>query len=138
VLGDQLRKEDSVPTSYYETWRAGGLTNEQALYALCSDRGELKSELTLLEAQLKMIEAEISEVVTAMGGRAHVTGTGTLIIRAPAVAHSYDPGRLNELVQSLRETGRSDIADEIAACKKAQARAGGLVITPERRKRPMP
>src|SRR5205809_970695 len=108
-----------MPTSIYQEWRAGLLTNERALHALCSDRGEIKSEITPLHDQVKVIEAEISEVVTAMGGRAHADGTGTLVIRAPTVAHPYDPGALDELVQSFRETGHDEIAREIANCRKA-------------------
>jgi hypothetical protein len=123
-----------MPSSIYQEWRAGLLTNGRALHALCSDRGEIKSELTPLQDQLKLIEAQISEVVTAIGGKVRVDGTGTLLIRAPTVAYPYDPGALDDLVQSLRETGHGEIAAEIVNCRKAQPRAGGLVITPDKPK----
>jgi hypothetical protein len=39
---------------------------------------------------------------------------------------------LTELVQSLRETGFTDVADEIESCKASYEIAGGLTIRPEK------
>ena len=57
-----------------------------------------------------------------------------LFYTLPTVAYPYDPGALDDLVQSLRETGHGEIAAEIVNCRKAQPRAGGLVITPDKPK----
>jgi hypothetical protein len=48
------------------------------------------------------------------------------------VSERFDPDALRDLMQSLREIGNEDIANEIARCKKQSARAGGLRITLER------
>ena len=106
-------------------------TTMQTLRALLSDRAEVVSQIAALKAEVAQIEARLSELVAAQDGPIKVPGFGSLCIMAPAVA-SFDPDALRELIQSLRETGQGEIADEIATCTKESLRAGGLRITPEK------
>ena len=120
--------------SMMQDWRDGFLSDQQALRARCSDLGEVESEIKPLNDERTAIRADISAIVEYMGGKATVPGFGALVIRAPSVSRPYNEGALDELVRSLRETGYGEIADEIADCRKTQARAGGLAITPEKPK----
>lgn len=103
------------------------------LYTLLSDLGELDSEIALLTAQRESLRARISVLVESAGGKVAIPGLCRAEIRSPSVVVSVDRGALDELTQSLRETGHGDIADEIARCVKRSARAGGLSITMERK-----
>ncbi|MFO7171005.1 MAG: hypothetical protein DIU80_023510 [Chloroflexota bacterium] len=107
------------------------------LLAALSDLSEVEAEIERLTAEQAAIRARISAIVaTRYGNRAVVPGYGTLHIRAPGVARTWDAKALAELVQSLRETGQGDIADEIERCRKEIARAGGLAIAREKPERP--
>jgi hypothetical protein len=120
--------------SMMQDWRDGLLSDQQALCARCSDLGEVESEIKPLSDERTAIRADISAIVAYMGGKATVPGFGWLVMRAPSMSRPYDEGALDEVVQSLRETGYSEIANEIANCRKTQTRAGGLAITPEKPK----
>jgi hypothetical protein len=107
-------------------------TTIQTLRALLSDRAEVLSQITALKAEVAQIEARLSELVAAQDGPIKVPGFGSLCITAPAVIRTFDPDALRELIQSLRETGQGEIADEIATCTKESLRTGGLRITLEK------
>ena len=107
-------------------------TSMQTLRALLSDRAEVLSQITALKAEVAQIEAQLSELVVTQDGPIKVPGFGSLCISAPAVSRTFDPDALRELIQSLRETGQGEIADEIATCTKESLRTGGLRITPEK------
>ena len=107
-------------------------TTMQTLRALLSDRAEVVSQIAALKAEVAQIEARLSELVAAQDSPVKVPGFGSLCITAPSVSRSFDPDALRDLIQSLRETGHADIADEIATCKKESLRIGWLRITPEK------
>jgi hypothetical protein len=104
----------------------------QTLRALLSDRAEVVSQIAALKVKVAQIEAQLSELVAAQDGPLKVPGFGSLCISAPSVARSFDPDALRDLIQSLRETGHGELAQEIAGCTKESLRAGGLRITPEK------
>lgn len=105
------------------------------LYTLLSDLAEEQSELAIRQAHIDVLRARISELVEAQGGKVSIAGVGRAEIRAPVVLTVYDKDRLDELAQSLSESGYASIADEIRQCVKRSARAGGLSITFERKAR---
>jgi hypothetical protein len=104
------------------------------LRALLSDRAEIKDEIAHLQAELARIDAVIGEIIAPLDGPVKVPGIGSVVLSKPSVSKSFDPNALRDLIQSLRETGNTDMADEIAACTKTTMRAGSLRITPERTK----
>jgi len=106
--------------------------NMQRLRALLSDRAEIKDEIAHLQAELARIDAAIGEIIAPLDGPVKVSGIGSVVLSKPSVSTSFDPEALRELIQSLRETGSTEIADEIAACTRRTMRAGSLRVTPER------
>jgi hypothetical protein len=107
-------------------------TTMQTLRALLSDRAEVLSQMAALKAEVAQIEARISELVATQDGPIKVPGFGSLCITAPSVARSFDPDALRELIQSLRETGQGEIADEIATCTKESLRAADYASHPRK------
>lgn len=108
-------------------------TTDADLLAAISDLREVDAELARLQAEREAIRERLSLIVAERyGNRAVVPGFGTLAIRAPSTSLRWDSGALSELVQSLREQGMAELADEIDGCRKRVATAGGLAITPER------
>jgi hypothetical protein len=110
---------------------ASGYDMDQ-LRALLSDRAEIKDEIAQLQAELARIETAIGEIIAPLDGPVRVPGIGSVVLSKPAVSTSFDPAALRELIQSLRETGNTELADEIAACTRTTMRAGSLRVTPER------
>jgi len=106
--------------------------NLTTLRSLLSDRAEALDEIAKLTAEVKQLEARISEEIATTEGAVRVPGFGSLRITAPSVSERFDPEALRELMVSLRETGQGDLANEIAACKKSSYRDGGLRITAEK------
>jgi hypothetical protein len=103
------------------------------LYTLISELAETDSELAILNKQRDDLRARISVLVEQAGGKVTLPGVARAEIRAPVVIESFDKGALLELAQSLTQTGYGSIADEIYHCVKKSARAGGLVVTMERK-----
>lgn len=103
------------------------------LLAALSDLAEVEAEIARLNQEREALRARVSEIVAIRyANHAVVPGYGTLTIRAPGVRQTWDGGALAELVQSLRETGQGEIADEIESCKKRIESPGGLAIRRER------
>ena len=125
-----------MSTEIFAAWQARELSDDAALRGLIRDLQEEEAEQAAVAGRIAAIRERISHVVAAMGNKAVVPGFGTLIIRAPAKTQRWDHAALVELVQSLRETGHSEIADEILGCKKVSFQPGGLVISPEKKKEP--
>lgn len=103
------------------------------LYSLLSELSEVDSEIATYTRQRDELRVRISELVEQAGGKVALPGIGRAEIRAPSIVESYDRGALSELMQSLIESGYASIADEIRACIKKTARAGGISITFERK-----
>jgi hypothetical protein len=102
------------------------------LEILLSDLETIDSEIAALNERREGIRAAISEIVAASGNRIALSGYGTLTIRPPSIARIWDGKALDGLMQSLRETGFDDLANEIDACRKQSPRVGGLTISRER------
>lgn len=110
------------------------MSDDAELLSAISDLREVEAELARLEGERIQIRARIAHLVaTRHGGKARIAGYGSLAIRPHGTSERWDSGALAELVQSLRETGQADLADEIAACKKIVATPSGLTITPEKK-----
>jgi hypothetical protein len=109
------------------------VSDDAELLSAISDLREVEAELARLEAERLVVRARIAHLVAARhGGRVRVPGFGSLAIRPHGTSERWDTGALAELVQSLRETGHAELAEEIAACKKTVNTPSGLTITPER------
>ena len=119
-----------------EAWRDGYLTDMEALRALCSDLGEVESDLEPLNQQREQLREQISDVVVKSGGQAEVRGFGTLQWAPPSEIKSYDTKQLNELIITLSAIGgaAAEIAQQIAKCKKFTPRKGFLRISREKPK----
>lgn len=106
------------------------LTVPPSILGLLSDLGEVDAELARLQAEREHLRNQLSEVVATLPDqRCEVPGFGVVALRAPGVQQRWDGAALGELMQSLRETGQAEVADEILACKKLVGMPGGLAIT---------
>jgi hypothetical protein len=114
--------------SILEQWQEGDLDNEAALTSLCKMLVSVKDSLEPLEDMQKAIRAQMSEIVSYIGGKASVAGFGELKITEPTITTSYDYHQLDKLVIKLTEAGHADIARSIAECRRETPRAGGLRI----------
>ena len=111
------------------------MSDDAELLSAISDLREVEAEIARLEDEKLQIRARLTHLVaTRYDGAARVAGVGTLRIRPHGESSRWDTGALAELVQSLREQGQTDLADEIAGCKKTVTTPNTLVITPERRR----
>lgn len=110
------------------------MTPPSPILGLISDLEEVESELERLKAERDQIREQVSIIVAEHDNKIVIDGYGTLQIRAPSVSQRWDSDALKELVQSLRETGQTEIADEIAACQKRITTTGGLAIIKEKKK----
>jgi hypothetical protein len=109
--------------------------SDPELLAALSDLREVEAEIARLQAERAALRERLSLIVaTRYDNKATVPGFGVLAIRAPSVSQRWDTGALADLVQSLREQGQADLADEIEGCKKRVESEGGLAITPERKR----
>src|SRR5215470_16897545 len=106
------------------------LTIEQQLASLYSDLREIESQIEFLQGDREAIREQIGLLVAQNDNRIELPGVAVFVIRAPAVQERWSPSALKELVQSLRETGQGEIADEIAHCKTKSENPGGLAIMP--------
>jgi hypothetical protein len=122
-------------SSLFEDWRAGVISDREALRRLLSDLGEVESQIAPLEAERAELRAQISEVLAELGGRAEADGY-RLTITSPSVVPRYDAKELDQLVLRLRQQGHTEIADQILTARKESARSGQLRIMPpgDRRK----
>lgn len=116
----------------FAEWEAGDLPDSQALRTLAMDLGELESELAPLNAQRERLRDQLSRVLVHAGGKADIPGFGALIITDASITKSYDTKALDELIIRLTGIGESEIAQQIAACRRESGRAGSLRITRER------
>ncbi|HEY1013011.1 MAG TPA: hypothetical protein VGE07_09940 [Herpetosiphonaceae bacterium] len=98
------------------------------LYTLCSDLGEVESQLEGLTAERDQLRAQISEIVERLGGKASVRGFGELQIASPVKIVSYDRKGLETLTEELAANGYEEIAEAIRFYRKESARSGGLRI----------
>lgn len=113
----------------FTQWERGDLSDEQALRALCSELGEVESELEPLKREQQELRERISHVLGRLGDKTEIPGFGRLEITAPAVIVSYDRQSLDRLVIHLTQDGYGPIAQQIAACRTESQRAGSLRIT---------
>jgi hypothetical protein len=110
------------------------LTFQQQLAYLYSDLREIESQIELLQRDREGIREQISLLVAQLDNRVELPGVAVFTIRAPSIQQRWNSRALADLIQSLRETGQGDIADEIARCKQPSESPGGLAIVPARPK----
>lgn len=109
------------------------MSHDAELLSALSDLREVEAEIARLEQEKLQIRARLAHLVASRyDGAARVAGYGTLRIRPHGVSERWDGGALAALAQSLREQGQTDLADEIAGCKKTVDTPSVLVITPEK------
>ncbi len=109
------------------------LSLDNDLYQLLSELSEVDSEIAIYTRQRESLRDRISVLVEQAGGKVNVPGVARAEIRSPVVIEAFDKGALEELMQSLSESGYAAIADEIRECKKKSVRAGSLVVVMERK-----
>lgn len=118
--------------SLYRDWEDGNVSDEIMFRALCSDVGEVTSQMAPLERELAGLKDQLSRVVDHMGGKAELAGFGKVQITSPSKTVAYDKAQLDKLVEDLVLMGEGQIAQRILATKKESARAGGLRIEREK------
>lgn len=117
----------------YARWKDGDTGPMEALRALCSDLGEVESDIKPLEAQRDRLRDKIGDIVARQDGqRVEVRGFGRLMITAPGITEGYDGKALDALVAELRDDGNEAMAERILALKGKKMRAGGLRIEREK------
>lgn len=119
---------DLTNPNTYQRWQDGDLSDQEALELLCRQLTGLQDRLEPLQFVEKQLRAWISEVVDREGGKAEVNGFGRLQITGAGMTATYDRRRLDNLVARLAAQGQSELAQEIAACRKESQRSGGLRI----------
>ena len=100
------------------------------LRQLLSDYFELESEVKAHEYGLKEKRERIREIVSELGGKAHVDHLATVQIVPASEGHSYDTKALDNLVQTLITDGELHSAKRIMSCRKETKRAESMRITP--------
>lgn len=118
----------------FDDWRAGFVTDAQALRSLASDLGEVESQLTPFELEKQSLRDQISQVLEHAGGQAQIAGFGRLEITAASVVTSYDKKQIEALLIDLTST-HPEVAQRLAACRVKGTRAGSLRITREKQPR---
>ncbi len=109
------------------------LPPSREVLSLLSDLGEIDSEIKALETQKAEIRTKLAIIVASeYQDSLRVPGYGSLIMTSPSRGQRWNAKALTELVQSLRETGNDDLANEIESCKASYEIAGGLTIRPEK------
>lgn len=121
-------------SSAFDQWEAGGLSDEQALRALCSDLAELESDLAPLDAERADLRNQLSHVAARFSSPQVVPGFGRVELTAASVVTSYDKKALDELIILLNRDGDGRIAAQIAQCRTTSERAGSLRITREKQR----
>lgn len=116
----------------FTRWQAGDATPTEALRALLSDLDEVQDVRKRAEAAEADLRARLSEIVSALGGRAEHAGT-KLTLTAPSVRRSYDAKALEHLVADLVLTYPA-IAARIQSARRESMQAGSLRIEAPKRK----
>lgn len=114
-------------------WEAGDLTDREAALSLWSNLREVESDLKPLEERRGFARAALSRVIDHLGGKLEIAGLGLAEITSPVITRSYDTKAIDALVIELLAE-YPEIAQQLAACRREGARAGGLRITVERKK----
>jgi uncharacterized protein involved in exopolysaccharide biosynthesis len=109
----------------FADWESGAISGRQALHALLADLGEIENEIARLEADRAALRDQIAQIVAREGEM--TVGDRRALITAPTVVTGYDRQALDDLVTRLAATHPA-IAQQIAACRRASMRAGGLRI----------
>jgi len=109
----------------FADWESGARHARQALHALLADLGEIEDEIARLEAERAALRDQIAQIVAREGEM--TVGDRRALITAPTVVASYDRQARDDLVARLAAT-HPDVAQQIAACRRASMRAGGLRI----------
>lgn len=112
----------------YDRWQEGDIQAEEALTQLCQSLDSLEDRLEPLQQQKDTLRTQISEVVDYLGGRAELDWFGSLQITSPTVTATYDREALDALIARLTAEGQTEIAKQIAACRKESMRSGSLRI----------
>jgi chromosome segregation ATPase len=105
-----------IPPDTISQWRAGLISDQQALRELTHELGETVAKLTPLQDQTKQLRAEIEEIVYKMGGQAEAEGVRWRVQDSYSY-DKYDARQLNSLIAELAAT-HPDIAGRFAECKK--------------------
>jgi hypothetical protein len=127
---DTLR-EFSEPDDPYLQWAEGFLTPHQALRALCSELGEVESEIEPLTKQREALRGRIAEIVSRQDGPVEIKGFGVVRITAPGVTKGYDKEAVKALILEWADDF-PEFAERLSACEKQTMRAGGLRIEREK------
>lgn len=100
------------------------------LRQLLSDYFELESEVKAHEYGMKEKRERIRELVSELGGKAHVDHVASVQIVPESVSHSYDAKAMDQLVQIMIQDGEIHTAKRIMSCRKETKRAESMRITP--------
>lgn len=117
--------------STFEDWQEGLVPDMDALRVLCSDLGEVESDLAPLQEQREALRAQIGEVVARRGEAVEIAGFGRIEIAPAAIVRGYDKRRLDALLVDLAGEA-PEVARRLAECRTETARAGSLRITREK------
>src|SRR5262245_33283360 len=103
-------------------------TTQHQIVELYRDLREIESQIELLQGDREDIRERIGLLVAQNDNRIELPGVAIFMIRAPAIQERWSSSALKELVQSLREAGQVEVAQEIAQCKLKSENPGGLAI----------
>lgn len=114
-----------------EQYREGVLSAVQALRVLAIDLGETEDEIAKHEIAREAIRDQIAQIVAACG-KVEIAGLAQFELTAPSVTKRYDRGKVERLMDQLRDEGYGPIAERIRQCRTESERVGSLRITWEK------
>lgn len=104
----------------------------EELRQLLSDYFELESEVKAHEYGMNQKRQRIREIVSELGGKAHVDHLATVQIVPASEGHSYDTKAVDALIQTMIQDGEIHAARRIMTCRKETKRAESMRITPSK------
>src|SRR3712207_1081957 len=98
------------------------MNQEQRLYALRQELGEVESQIAPLQQERDRLRSELSLLVEELGGKVTVAGFGRLKVSNASFVVSYDRKMIERVILKLIDMGQYYVADAIRSCKKESAR----------------
>lgn len=103
------------------------------LDAYADQLAETLSEIAPLEAHAESLRSSITDIVVALGGKAHSPALGQLQMTNQVEIRSYDTKKIDQLVLALRDDEQyAKIVEVLEDALKVSVRKGSLRITRDR------
>jgi hypothetical protein len=103
-------------------------TTTDRLHGLCEALNAVEAQIAPLQGERDRIRADLSVLITNMGGKVKLDGFGRLDVSQASIHVSYDRKQIEHVILKLVDAGQYYIADALRSCKKESVRPGVLRI----------